>query len=304
MKGNRRISSAVSTHAQADLVADFSPKREVQLGSDDVIYSTPIEWPTTHVWVQPDKDVYFGFSQKTPDNVWEDVIALEEYSTAFGTGSWLKGTGVYTPSFMGIVTSSDIEGFTENLKLTFASTNDRMSTTDPIALKKNQIYRVTFLGNGTGVSEVAIGDYFQVVWYAGDATSPSTGTVGTYYTVSGSQQTAVPIITSNLTHRYEYLFTPSVDANAYLHITSTTSATGATASVHIQDFRIEQVKDGMFHIDFEEPNWSWAPNLYGDNLVPIRVPWGASHVDHQDDLWMVFKRKLSGAFTKVRIVHA
>ena len=289
-------SGAVRTKASADIFADCGPKEKVTLGADSNPVAIQVDYPSFWMNMQPDKDVYYHWSRRTPENLYTDVIPLIDFED--GTrGGFINGTGTYALSSFASDANSILIG-TDTVLATAAngSHTDRFVYDTIQTFTAGLTYVIRFYAKGVLLSGTT--SYVNMFMCAGDNSSPGAGLSGTYTAISGIITSTFPTLTSNEFGWYEFLYQPNVTQTGYIHFRFENSGL-APVSLYLDNFSMLSIPTNQL-IPFTQIDTDTALFLYGDSEYERRIRWGVIKTRKEKELYLILQRK-SSAITTVRL---
>jgi hypothetical protein len=294
-------SGAVRTKASADIFADHGPKEMVTLGADDTPVAVQVDYPSFWMNMQPDKDVYYHWSRRTPESRYTSVVSLIDFED--GTlGGFANGTGIYALNAFATDANSVLIGEDTVLGVTAAGANqDRFVYDTAIALTAGLTYVIRFYAKGVNLNSSGTANVLAY-FFAGDGASPGALIAGTYTAISGKLQatTNVPIIESNEFGWYEFTFTATATSAGYLHFWFENTS-GLALSLYLDNFSIVSIRTEELR-PFTALDPAKALFLYGDSEYERRIRWGVISDRSEAELYLVLQRKTS-ATTTVRLAE-
>lgn len=293
----RKAKGAVTNEALSNISAEYSPQRKIILGADSSPFGLKVDYPDYWLNIQPDKDVYYSWSKRTKESLFtseEDEITFEDNTL----NGWANCAGVEALTSVSVDSGSKITGTycLSALTASAVANNDGMYLDTAFSMQASKVYLIRFYALGSSLS-VANADYAQVAFYDG-ATSLGAGVTGTYTAISGRIVSSVPVVESNSVGYYEFLFEPTEDITAYLHVYFQ-NTTGSALRLYMDDISVVSVESSKY-VHHTALDTETALHLYGNTEYERRIRWGESDDRSVSELYFFMQRKVS-ATTNIRV---
>jgi len=296
----RKARGAVTNEALSNITAEYHPKHIVTL-NDDIPTAVPITYPNFWVNIQSDKDTYYHWSRRTPEDRYStvvDKITFEDNTV----NDFVKGTSAYALSSMDVDGSSTLEGTYCLQGTDGAAINNahRFAYGVPIEWKAGTVYVIRFYASGQLLDSV--NSYILLSHYTENGVGTFGNAItGTWRAISGKLGLSdLPQLQTNGKTWYEFAFEPDATQTGYLHFVFN-NGDGVLQKLFIDNFEVLSI-DSSEYVPVDPLDTSTALHLYGNTEYERRVRWGVADDRSINALYLILQRKVA-ASTTVRIAE-